>query len=46
MNIETLIAYVVGLLSTLVCGAVFYLFGMAHGISLEKAERKEVRDER
>lgn len=34
MNWETLVAYAVGLLSTLVCAAVFFLLGMAFGYEL------------
>lgn len=43
MNWETLVAYAVGLLSTLVCAVCFYLLGMAHGLA--RGERKEADDE-
>ena len=43
MNIETMIAYVVGLASCAVVAFCSYFLGMAHGIA--RAERKEARDE-
>ncbi len=41
MNLETLVAYAVGLLSTLVCAVCFYLLGMAHGLARAKREASD-----
>lgn len=46
MNLETLIAYIVGLLSTLVCAIAFYCLGWAHGLAEKRGKQEEeTRDE-
>lgn len=41
MNIETLIAYIVGIVSCAAIALVAYMLGMAHGYNVAKREERD-----